>query len=717
MITAIGAAWPGGFHAAAEATVRAARPLVGADAAAVVEWTDGRETIVAASGDIGDAWSSRPAEGASWSGTRPVGAVSIEPRTDLVVTRSAPIAFSESELEALEALAQLMRGFGSGRWRDAIARGSTARVVASLDLGEVLIGTADTVAQLLRAEMAGVLLPDGDGLRMRTLIGNKHPDSAHLYIGRGQGLAGRVLVSGRAQRLDDYPTDPRSAPELMAQSDLEGTCAAMAVPLRWQGNVGGVLAAWRRSRTAFTDEDQSLFEALGEMCGGAIQNATRYQAQVERADRFEAENDNLRQRIKAADRDVGIHAQLTVIASEGSDVESVLHTVACLTHSQAILLTDDDRILGACEDAPRLAVEVRDALRSQGADGTAFAVDRPGARGLVISRVRAAGVTFGHLALALDDPPTSTELLAAEHAAVVSALLLAREDAAVTAAGRLESEFVWDLLEGRLPDSVEASVRARHLGKDFTLPALVVAVAVTGLAYEAPSGGWNPEHLERTRAACARHISKALAASGGTGAALARRADLFAAILPLPGDRPDDDRPDEVLAGLLAKIQWPAGMTAEIGISALVGSIGRLPAGWREAQLARSASIRGRPGIFRQLGVLQFLLAPTSRADLEAFARSQLGALLDYDANRGTELTRTLEMHLSAGCSTRRTAEIMCIHHRTASYRLQRIADLTGLCLDDQEHRFRAELACKILALDRGPLRASTAERPPTAHA
>jgi DNA-binding PucR family transcriptional regulator len=97
--------------------------------------------------------------------------------------------------------------------------------------------------------------------------------------------------------------------------------------------------------------------------------------------------------------------------------------------------------------------------------------------------------------------------------------------------------------------------------------------------------------------------------------------------------------------------------------------------------------------------VLQFLLAPTSRVDLDVFARRQLGPLIEYDRAHGTELMTTLLVYLAADCGTRRTAELLCMHHRTVSYRLQRIADLTGLRLDDQEDRFRVQLACKILGL------------------
>jgi sugar diacid utilization regulator len=183
---------------------------------------------------------------------------------------------------------------------------------------------------------------------------------------------------------------------------------------------------------------------------------------------------------------------------------------------------------------------------------------------------------------------------------------------------------------------------------------------------------------------------------------LARRANLFAAVVPAPAGR--DVAWARRLVGALAAIAWPDGMCATVGVGGPVESVSGFPGGWREAQLARSGvGSAGEPGVFEDLGVLRFLLAPTSRTDLDGFARHQLGPLLDYDEKRGTELTRTLDVYLAAGCSTRRTAELLCIHHRTVSYRIARVTELTGLSLDDQEDRFRVQLACKILALGGRP--------------
>ena len=703
-IVELAAAATEGRQAVTEAAVRVARPLLAADGAALVHWQDGDHVVLSATGS-GLPLEDRLPEGPSWSHGHPVAAVSVDPRTDLVVSRSAPLGFGDSDLEKLRALGELVSRTREDRTPDALLHRFAARIVSSLEIDEVLVSTADAVSHLLRAEIAGVLLrssPVGD-LEMRCAIGNTKLDTSRLRIRPGQGLAGRVLESGRSERIDDYATDPRSAPEFLALSDIEGTCSALAVPLRWEHRTTGVLCAWRRRRAPFTDDDEALFEELAALSGAAIHNATSHQAARSRVRQCEAEYGALRQRHDAAERDLHVHAELTRIAIEGEDVGAVVRTVSGLTKSPAVVVTDDGRILGsACRgEADQLGARLVDcvprAFPAAGDRREPVAVKQDDGSWLLVAQVRAAGVTFGHLGLALAAPPTSGDRLAGEQAAVVIALLLAREEAGVAAARRVQSEFVWDLLEGRLPDSVEAGVRARHLGIGFALPARVVAVEVSGLAAAATAGGWNAEHLERARSACAGLISAELARAGVSGAVLARRADLFALVVPCASsDTPVPRR----LAHALATVHWPDGLSATAGVGGTVEQVTGFPAGWREARLARSAvGPDGEPGIFEDLGVLQFLLAPTSRVDLDVFARRQLGPLIEYDRAHGTELMTTLLVYLAADCGTRRTAELLCMHHRTVSYRLQRIADLTGLRLDDQEDRFRVQLACKILGL------------------
>jgi sugar diacid utilization regulator len=444
------------------------------------------------------------------------------------------------------------------------------------------------------------------------------------------------------------------------------------------------------------------------LCAAAIHNATCYGSLRSETDELEAAHRGLEERNQAAERDLEVHDALTRIAMEGEDVDVVVRTVASLTSSPAAIVTDDGRVLSAHAPARGSGQKLHQRLQqwvsqdgpASSPNGEAVTVEEQGSWMLVVP-VRAVGVTFGHLGLALVAPPTSGDRRAAEQAAVVSALLLAREEANVAAARRLQSEFVWDLLDGRLPDSVEAGVRARHLGAGFHLPARIAAIEASGLAESATSGGWSAEHLERARANLSRLIAQQLEDAGIRGAVLARRADLFAAVLPRP--RGDGEKGLRRLTEALTAVNWPAGVTARVGVSSPVEHVGGFPEAWREARLALSAATTEAPGLFEELGVLQFLLAPTSRAELDLFARRHLGPLLAYDTEHGTGLMRTLETYLATGGSTRRAAELLNVHHRTVSYRLQRVEDLTGLHLDDQDDRLHVQLAAKILALEARP--------------
>ena len=700
----------------------AACELLGAGGAALVQWGEGSGHVLAAAGTGVPTLPQRPAEGAGWSRWTPIAAVSLDPRHDLVVTRGGGSSFSEPEVLVLRALAALLglAGPGTGGLRHVLA-GFATRVVSSLRLADVYLSCAEAVSRLLQAEIAGVLLPaeDGEGLTMRCVVGNTELATARLRVAYGEGLAGRVFLSGRPERVDDYGTDPRSAPALWALSDIEGTCSAIAVPMRRDGRVTGVLCGWRRRRAPFTEADEALLQSLADISAAAVHNATVHSELAAATQAREAELADLRERDRQTARTLEIQADLARIATEGpagigAGLSAVVHAVGSRLHASVAVTTDDGRVVAYEEPARGLD------LRARLADWTAA---RPPAVGagevvtleadggwLLVAPLRAVGMTFGHLALGLSAPPGAGDRLAAQQAAVASALLVAREEATVSAARRAQSEFVWDLLDGRLPDDVEAAVRARHLGTGFRLPARVVAVETEGAPAELPAVGAAEDQRERARGRLARLLVSHLEARGMRHAVLASRGDLFAVVVPVRDAQAPRGEPDaelRALAAALDSVVWPPGVRAVAGIGGRVEHVRGLQHGWREAQLARSAATASSAAAFEDLGVLQFLLAPTTREDLEAFARRRIGPLLDYDALHGTELVPTLVAYLAAECSTRAAAERMFVHHRTVSYRLNRVAELTGMRMNLQEDRLEVQLALKILTLTSPPAEAS----------
>jgi DNA-binding PucR family transcriptional regulator len=78
-----------------------------------------------------------------------------------------------------------------------------------------------------------------------------------------------------------------------------------------------------------------------------------------------------------------------------------------------------------------------------------------------------------------------------------------------------------------------------------------------------------------------------------------------------------------------------------------------------------------------------------------------VGAVLDYDAARGTELLATLEAYLACGGNHAQTAAALYIHVNTLYQRLDRITRLLGEGWRHGDTALQVHLACKLHKLGR----------------
>jgi Purine catabolism regulatory protein-like family/PucR C-terminal helix-turn-helix domain len=151
----------------------------------------------------------------------------------------------------------------------------------------------------------------------------------------------------------------------------------------------------------------------------------------------------------------------------------------------------------------------------------------------------------------------------------------------------------------------------------------------------------------------------------------------------------------------------PHGPQAGDGPAGLVGGAGSLAAGWTVAGLGRAldqarqaqriAALLGggvRVVDAARLGSVELLLATAPAEARQAFRASLLSPLLDYDADHGTELVRTLRVFLDCSGSWTRAAGAMFVHVNSLRYRMRRVEELTGLDLGSL-----ADQAALLLAL------------------
>jgi DNA-binding PucR family transcriptional regulator len=264
--------------------------------------------------------------------------------------------------------------------------------------------------------------------------------------------------------------------------------------------------------------------------------------------------------------------------------------------------------------------------------------------------------------------------VALEHAATALALELVRQRSVAETELRLRRDLTEDLLAGADLESVR--VRAWALGFDLTQPRRVIFVAGT-------SRRADPDTL--------LHAVQRAARAGGLGSLVVARSGGVAVLAAADSDL------RQLHGAVLAELG--AGGTCRIGVGGASAGPGEFVRSHRQAQLAlRLQLVTRRPAqlsVFDDLGVYRLLAELPDVGSVEDFVRQWLGALLDYDLARGTDLVETLSAYLECGGSYDAAAEQLSLHRSTLRYRLQRIRVVSGHDLSAPDTRFNLQFATR----------------------
>ncbi len=95
----------------------------------------------------------------------------------------------------------------------------------------------------------------------------------------GEGIIGRVAMTGQSALVNDVHRDARYVPD----RDLAETHSEMAVPLKVEQRILGVLDIQADRPNAFTEQDLFVMETLANQIAIAIEDSNLYQAQQEQA--------------------------------------------------------------------------------------------------------------------------------------------------------------------------------------------------------------------------------------------------------------------------------------------------------------------------------------------------------------------------------------------------------------------------------------------------
>ncbi len=578
-----------------ELLVGAARRLSGAEGASVVSWQPGGPRHLAMSGAQPRLPERRLGEGRTVERDRTVVSLGVQGDIDLVVwwpaRGSAPDQLDELRLLASLAATAARPAAGALSSLYAVAR----RLLASRDMEEVLLGLATATADVLRAEIAGVFLatPDGAAVEAKAVVGHRSMGTARLRVATGESLIGHVFATGEVYRADDWRTDPVTSKALLPIASVEGTQSAIGAPMRVDGKTVGVLAAWRRRRSIYTDDDAALIATLADLAALGVQRAQADEKLRELSEQLMAANSELSRRYTETSQALEIHRRLMRVVADGADLAAVLAALSGITGQEITFVGSDGAVVGprgwleALVQTHGIPAPGESRRTELGEEAVLLGPDDAGRHAIAVA-VRSAGRHWGVLAVATKLPTETRDVVAAEQAAVACAVLLSSQDAVAGAARRLESEFVWDLLEGRIVDEGDALVRSRQLARVLPVPARIVLLSAGPPGHG--SGDWpraaaeSPQRVEQLGAELSRRAAQVLAAHG-VHAPVGRRGETLALIVP--------NRPlAEVrrIGSALCQLADPAERGLTVGISAPVHAIGQYPVAARQAGYARAAT-------------------------------------------------------------------------------------------------------------------------------
>ena len=210
---------------------------------------------------------------------------------------------------------------------------------SQLDLEQLLSMVITKCREALDAAGASVLLLDRERNELYFPYHSQIDPEVGARLRRlrfpaDSGIAGAVLKSGRAEKIDDPTSDPRWYPEVDRRTGVT-TESIVAVPLIAGGEVVGVIEAVNHRDGPFSAEDLSFLAALAESVAIALSNAHRF-AQVQSAEQM------LRKQIGALKRDL-LHRDVErEIVGSSPAMTQVFHLIASASASSIPVLIEGE---------------------------------------------------------------------------------------------------------------------------------------------------------------------------------------------------------------------------------------------------------------------------------------------------------------------------------------------------------------------------------------
>jgi purine catabolism regulator len=295
------------------------------------------------------------------------------------------------------------------------------------------------------------------------------------------------------------------------------------------------------------------------------------------------------------------------------------------------------------------------------------------------------------------------EQVALEHAATVAAVEMAREQVRFETEVRLKGDFVDDLIGGRFSSEDSLLRRASFLGCDLSRGVTVVVADVDEFEKTMAARKLNENEVQRLKARFFNRSTR-LIAEVEPSSLVSLKSDRV--IIFLSGPAALDDRVLEKVTGRLQALgREVADLSVSIGVSRHTSELSGLRKAFEEAlaalKVGRKLQGLGSTMHFESVGSYKLLLSIWEHdpEELRSLYTETVDAVDRYDKQNDSQLVHTLVTYLNNDENLSQTAKDLYAHRHTIRYRLQKIADITGLSVFRSEDKERLSLGLKARSL------------------
>jgi signal transduction histidine kinase/ActR/RegA family two-component response regulator len=151
----------------------------------------------------------------------------------------------------------------------------------SIDLDEILNKSLDKMMEMTDVRSAGIYLLDE---KSNDLVYVAHRGFSKIFLKGmkrmklGEGVTGKVALSGEPIFIEDYPSYPEALPLAIE----EGLKSLAVIPLKSRDKIYGTLNLARKEFSKITLFETNLFNSIGQIISGALERASLYTENVKR---------------------------------------------------------------------------------------------------------------------------------------------------------------------------------------------------------------------------------------------------------------------------------------------------------------------------------------------------------------------------------------------------------------------------------------------------